>query len=133
LRKNWTGRNVDLPLLTTRIGDFFKAKDFDAIRGEIPTGYQILAQDSPFYKIIGCMSVTIEGKPNDFFIDFVLDVDQKKRGLPRSIFFEQMLFGGYLLSRKIKSEEAWSRLEKEFWVYVENVVTQLVNSTENPT
>lgn len=132
MQRNWKEKNVDLALLTTRIGDFFKMKDFEAIKGETSTGYEILAQDSPHFKIIGCMSVTVEGKPNDFTVGLELRTDKKNHVLPRSIFFESMIFGGYLMSRKLKSEEAWMKLEKEFWRHVENVVLQLSNSAKNP-
>jgi len=130
MRKNWKEKNVDLALLTTGIGDFFKEKDFEAIKGEMPTGYQILAQDSPHFKIIGYVSATVEGNPDDFTVDFELNEEKKKHSLPRSIFLESMIFGGYLLSRKLKSEESWWKLEKEFWSHVENAVLQLTNSAK---
>jgi hypothetical protein len=131
MHKNWKEKNIDLGLLITRIGDFFKAKDFEAVKGEIPTGYQIFAQDSPYFKIIGYVSATVEGNPDDFTVDFELSEEKKKHSLPHSIFLESMIFGGYLLSRKLKSEESWSKLEKEFWSHVENAVLQLSNSAKN--
>jgi len=131
MRKNWKEKSVDLTLLTTSIGDFFKKKDFEAVKGEIPTGYQIFAEDSPFYKIMGCMSVIIEGKPDDFTVEFELLKDKKKHDYPHFVLFESMIFGGYLMSRKLKSEEAWLKLQKEFWTYVENSVLYLSNSAKD--
>lgn len=49
MQRNWKEKNVDLALLTTRIGIFFKVKDFEAVKGKIPTGYQIFAEDSPLF------------------------------------------------------------------------------------
>ena len=129
MQRNWTKKNVDLALLTARIGDFFKKKDFEAIKGEIPTGYQILAEDSPYFKIQGYVSVTIEGKPEDFTVK--LDhCGNKKRHSRFSPFLLTILGGGYFISQRLKSEEAWIKLEREFWRHVENAVLHLTNSAE---
>jgi hypothetical protein len=127
MHKNWKEKNVDLALLTTRIGDFFKVNDFEAVKGTISTGYQIFAENSPYFKINGYVSVTIEGTPEDFTVNFELCTDKKKRDLPHSIFLESMFLGGYFILRRLKSEEAWLKLEKEFWRHVENAVLRLSN------
>jgi len=131
MHKNWKEKNVDLALLTTRIGDFLKVKDFEAVKGTIPTGYQIFAGNSPYFKINGYVSVTIEGTPENFTVNFELCTDKKKRDLPRSIFLESMFLGGYFILRRLKSEEAWLKLEKEFWRHVENAVLRLSNSAKD--
>ena len=131
MQKNWKEKNVDLEFLITNIGDFFKVNDFEAVRGESSTGYQIFAEDSPHFRIRGYVSVTVEGKPDDFTIEFKLCTEKKERTLPSSIFLESMLVGGFFLLKRLKSEEAWVKLEKEFWIYVDNVVLQLSNSAKN--
>jgi hypothetical protein len=131
MQKSWTGKNVDLTLLTTKIGDFFKKNDFEAVRGEISGGYQIFAVDSPYFRIHGHVCVTIEGNSNNFTVKFEKSTDKKKRETPRLMFIEQMLFGGFLILRDLKSDEAWLKLEKEFWRYVENSVLWLTNSAQN--
>jgi hypothetical protein len=130
MQKNYVGKNIDLALLTTRIGDFFKQNDFEAVRGETPSGYQIVAEGSPHFKINGYASVTIEGKPADFTVNLEQCTDKKKRDFPHSIFLEQMILGGYFISRRLKSEEGWIRLKKEFWRYVENTVLWLGDSAK---
>lgn len=129
MKRSWNGKNVDLALLATRIGDFFKVHDFEAIKGEIPTGYQIFAENSPYYKMQGYICVTIEGKPDDFTITIERSTDKGKRDVPRLMLLEQMIFGGYLTLRKLKSDEVWLKLEKELWKHVENSVLQLTNSS----
>lgn len=129
MQKRWKGRSVNLALLTTRIGDFFKAKDFEAIKGKTSAGYQILAEDSPHFKIGGYVNVTVEGTSDDLVVKFDLCKGGKGRS-STSFFLETMLFGGYFLLRKLKSEEAELKLEKEFWRHVENVVLQLSNSAK---
>jgi len=129
MQRSWTGRNVDLALLTTRIGDFFREKDFEAIKGQTSTGYQILAEDSPHFRLQGYVSVTIEGRPGNFAIK--LDLCTKKKKHSRlSPFLLNMFGGGYLALQELKSEEAWIKLEKQFWRHVKNVVPQLTNSAE---
>jgi hypothetical protein len=130
MRKNWKEKHVDLAMLTAYLGDFFKTKDFEAIKGDIPTGYQILASDSPYFKVDGCASVKIEGASNDFTVNLELCTNKKKRSFPHSVMLESMFFGGYLTLRRLKSEEAWLKLEKEFWIYTENAVLQLSNSAK---
>jgi len=132
LQRNWKGKNIDLGLLAARIGDFFKVKNFEAVKGEIPTGHQIFAEGSPHFKINGHVSVTIEGKPGDFAVNLEQCTDKKKRDFPHSIFLESMFIGGYFISRRLKSEEAWLKLEKEFWRHVENDVLHLSNSAKDP-
>ena len=129
MQRNWMRKNVDLALLTARIGDFFKEKNFEAIKGEIPTGYQILAEDSPHFKIRGYVRVTIEGKPQDFTVKIDRGGNKKRRSwFPP--FLLRMFGGGYRLLQEVKSEEAWTKLGKQFWRHVENVVLQLTNSAE---
>lgn len=129
MQRNWIKKDVDLTLLTTRISDFFKKNDFEAIKGETPTGYQILAEESPYFRIQGYVNVTIEGKPEDFTVklDHCGNRDNRSWFPP---FLLRMLGGGYLLLQRLKSEEAWTELEKQFWRHVENVVLQLTNSAE---
>ena len=131
MHRSWIEKNVDLALLITCIGDFFKENDFDAIKGTIPTGYQIFAENSSYFKINGYVSVSVEGTPQNFTVNFELCTDKKKHYFPHSMFLESMIFGGYFILRRLKSEDAWVTLEKEFWRHVENAVLQLSNSAKD--
>jgi len=132
MQKIWKEKNVDLEILTTRIGDFFKAKDFEAIMEETPFGYQIFAEDSPYFKIDGYISVTIEGNPNHFTVKISLCKKANRQFTLLGVLSETMFLGGYLLSRKLKSDEEWLLLEKEFWRHVENSLSSLGNSAKIP-
>ena len=129
MQRNWTHRYVDLALLTTRISDFFKERDFESIEGEIQTGYQILAENSSSFKIQGYVRVTIEGKPEDFTVNLDRGGNADKHSWSSPLL--RMLGGGYLLLQQIRSEEEWTRLEKEFWRHVENAVLHLTNSAKS--
>lgn len=113
MQKRWENRNIDLVLLTTHIGNFLKEKDFEAIKGEIPNGFLIFAENSPHFRLDGYVSVTIEGKPDDFTIKLELCREEKRSLTP--LLLTTMFVGGYFLSRKLRSDEDWMRLEKEFW------------------
>lgn len=119
MQKSWSNKNIALDLLTTCIGEFFKEKDFEAIKGKMPNGYQILANDSPYFKLDGYVSVTIEGQPNNFTITLDL-CGGKKKGFGGGPLLMAMFGGGYFFLRKLKSKEDWVKFEKEFWRYVEN-------------
>lgn len=130
MKKRWTNKNVDLALLTTHTGIFFKERDFEAIKGEKPTGFHIFAENSPRFRLDGYVSVTIEGKPNDFTVELELCNKRKKRTfIP--ILLTTMFLGGYFLSKRLRSEEDWMKLEKEFWKHLDNIMLYLNNSTGN--
>jgi hypothetical protein len=130
MEKRWVNRKIDLALLTTHIGNLFKEKDFEAIKGEIPTGHQILAEGSPRFRFDGYASVTIEGKPDDFSVKLE-HCEAERKGSLAPILMTTMFFGGYFLSRKLRSAEEWTELEKEFWNYVDNAVLRLGNSVRD--
>ena len=123
MEKRWTDKNTDLVILTDHIGDFFKERDFEAIKGEIPSGYSILAENSPKFRLDGYVSVAIEGKPDDFIIKLELSKEGKKHSFS-PVLLSTMLLGGYLLKRKLKSDEYWMKLEKEFWKFIDSLMIQ---------
>jgi len=102
------------------------------VKEKIPNDYQIFAGDSPYFKINGYVSVTVEGKPDDSVVDFKLCTEDKKgRSLHASPLLELMFIGGYFLKKRLKAEEECLKLEKEFWKHAENAVLQLSNSATN--
>ena len=127
MEKTWIDKNVDLGLLTTQIGNFFKERDFSAIKGETPSGYQILAEDSPRFRLDGYVSVTIEGNPDHFTVKLEPSKKEKKySNLPDKL--TTMFIGGYFLLKRLRSEEDWMTLEKEFWRHVDNIMLYIDNS-----
>jgi len=133
MQENWISKNVDLALLTTRIGSFFKTRDFEAIKGEIPSGYQIFASNSPHFKLEGYVSVSVVGQPGDFVVKLDLCNEHKKHSFRLPSLIETMFIGGYFSLRSLKSREAWMKLEKELWQHIENCVLHLTGSSGNVT
>jgi hypothetical protein len=130
MERKWDMKNVDLNLLTVRIGDFFKERDFEVIGEKTSINYQVLAENSLAFRLLGFVNVTIEGKPEDFVIKLELREKRKRYG-KYSSFLLSMFGGGYFLLQEVKSDEAWMKLEKEFWQYVENVVLHLTNTAKS--
>jgi len=128
MERRWVAKNVDLELLTNSIVDFLKTLDFEIVSGETASEYAIFAGDSPHFQIDGYVSVTIQGKPEDFTVKMELNKGEKKRSLFIPPLLMTMIGAGFLLSRRFKSEEAWLKLEKEFWRRLENIVVQLSDS-----
>jgi len=128
LERKCVMRNVDLNLLTVRLGDFFKERDFEVIGEKTPTNYQILAKNSSSFRLLGFVNVTIEGKPENFVIK--LELCEKRKRYGKYAFLLNMFGGGYSVLQEAKSDEAWMKLEKEFWQYVENLVLYLTNTAK---
>jgi len=127
MERKWANKQVDLKLLTTELAKFIKERNFEAIKGESPTGFQIFAEHSTVYRFNECAEISVEGKPSDFKVSLVSC--KKKRSLYRPFFMETMFFGGWLLNRRLRSEEDWLKFEKDFWRYADNAVLRLTNSS----
>lgn len=127
MHRNWTNKYVDLALLASEIVEFLKAKDFEIMKGEKQNGYEILAEDSSTFKIDGYIRIIIEGEPENFMVN-VERCKEKNHYLPPIL--TSMLGGGYFYLRRLKSEEVWIKLEKEFWKYIENAVLRLTGSAQ---
>ena len=130
MERKWYMKNVDLNLLTVRLGDFFKERDFEVIGEKTPTNYQVLAKNSSSFRLLGFVNVTIEGKPDDFVIKLEL-CEKKKRYSRYGSLLLNMFGGGYFLVREAESDEAWMKLEKEFWQYVETLILNLTNTAKS--
>jgi len=131
MERRWVAKNVDLGLLANSIVDFLKTLDFEIVSGETASEHAIFAGDSPHFPIDDHISVTIQGKPEDFVVKMELNDGKKKRSLFVSPLLMSLIGAGFLLSRRFKSEEAWLKLEKEFWRHLGNIIVQLTDSS-NP-
>jgi len=131
MERRWVAKNVDLGFLANSIFDFLKTLDFEIISGETVSEHAIFAGDSPNFPIDDHISVTIQGKPEDFVVKMELNDGKKKRSLFVSPLLMSLIGAGFLLSKRFRSEEAWLKLEREFWRHLENIVVQLTDSS-NP-
>lgn len=128
MQRRWSNRNVDLELFTAYIGNFFKEREFDAVKEESSNGYQILAKNSPLFELDGYVNVTVEGHPNDFVVALDFSGEKRKKSFLVGPLTMAIFGGGGFLLKRLRSEESWIKLKKEFWSYVENVLLRLANS-----
>lgn len=108
---------VDLQSLATCVCNFFEKLDFEILKESTCEGFEIIAADSPFYKMSGYVNVTIKGQQDNFVVSLDFCGDKESRRF--SILFETMFGGGYWLLQRLKSNEAWFKLEREFWKYLD--------------
>jgi hypothetical protein len=118
--------DVDLSLLGEWIERFFQKKSFITTHDEEAEGYRITARPTPETEMVNNVIVSISGGPDDFKVKFVTGA--------RSNIFVRLgqltaLFGGGILyMRGLKSQEAEDRLEKEFWLYINEKIDRAARS-----
>jgi len=126
METTFVGRNVDLSLLGEWLDRFFKNREFKVAVNKGARGYTVTAAPTYVHEIVGNIHVSVSGEPNDFVVKFIAGTRSglyKKFGLLTSLFG-----GGVLLMRGMKSEEAEEKVERDFWVYVEEKIDLLANS-----
>lgn len=127
MHKQWVGRNVDLALLSRCTEDFFQDKGFKTRIDESAGEYRILVISQRAPNMREDIDLRILGNSNDFTIEFF--AGKRARN---AILLGQMttLFGGgSILLRGLRLREALERLERKFWVHVEDCIERLANST----
>lgn len=126
MQRQWVGKNIDLTSLSKCIENFFKDKGFKITKDGSAPEYTISAKPQHSFGILEHVIVKILGNANDFLIEF--STSEHSRSVVKVGFMTTMFGGGSLLLRGLKSQEALEKLEKQFWVYIEETVTHLINS-----
>ena len=123
----WVGKNVDLTLLEKYIEDFFRSKGLEIVRKEdVEGGRKIFVMPRRSSNIRGDINVTIKGQPSNFVIEFV--AGEKARSLTKLGSLLALLGGGVFVLEGLKVQEALEKLEGEFWICVEDVISRLIDS-----
>jgi len=127
MQRLWVGKNVDLVLVSERIENFFKDKRFETKKDWSAPEYVISAKPQYGVGVLGRVIVRVLGNPSDFLIEF--SASDHSRSAIKLGFITTMFGGGSLVLRGLKSQEELEKLEKDFWIYMEEAVTHLINST----
>ena len=128
MQRRWVGKNVDLLLLIEYLENFFRDKGFKTSKEDGSTSeYSIKAKPQKRTSIIEPVIIGISGTSDDFLIEF--STSGRSRSTVRFGFVTTMFGGGSLILRGLKSQEALEKLEKEFWVYIEEAIAHMINST----
>ena len=130
MQKQWVGKNVDLKLLSECIENFFKDKGFRTRIDESAGKYTILWTSQRVRNMRDAMTASVLGNSNDFIVEIV--ASERTRGSIRLGMLTAAFGGGYLALRGLKAKEILEKIEKEFWVYVQEKITHLTGSTEKP-
>jgi len=130
MQRQWIGKNVDLKLLSECIENFFKDKGFKTRKDESAGKYTILWTSQRVRKMRDAMTASVLGDSNDFVVEII--ASERTRGSIRLGMLTSAFGGGYLAVRGLKAKEALERLEREFWVYMEEKVANLTGSAEKP-
>ncbi|MDH5448224.1 MAG: hypothetical protein OEX01_04385 [Candidatus Bathyarchaeota archaeon] len=126
MEDRWQNKNIQLPILSDYIGQFFKQSGFSVSLNGFNGDYRITAQPKSDHSIAEDVHVSLSGNPNDFTVKFI--AGSRSRMLVRSGTILQLFGGGFLSLKGIKSQEALEKLERKFWIYVTEKVSQLVCS-----
>jgi len=130
MQRQWVEKNVDLKLLSECIEDFFKDRGFKTRKDESAGKYTILWTSQRVRNMRDAMTASVFGDSNDFVVEII--ASERTRGSIRVGMLTSAFGGGYLALRGLKAKEALEKLEKEFWVYIEEKVANLTGSAEKP-
>ena len=128
MQERWVGKNVDLQFLSESIENFFRDKGFRVTKDGSAPEYTISAKPQQGIGIIGRVTVRILGDPNDFLIEF--STSGHSRSAVKLGFITTIFGGGSLVLRGLKSQEELEKLEKVFWLHLEEAIIHLTNSTD---
>jgi len=124
----WSGRSVDLSLLCDGIVRFFEGKGLKVVKDSLENGFQVTVMPKRVLNLREEIIVTVTGNPNDFEVKFV--AGDKSRSLRNLGYVTSSFGGGFFLLEGLKSLEAIERLEREFWIFVEDLLGRLSGSLE---
>jgi hypothetical protein len=117
MKFRWTGKNVDLALLTESIDVFLTSKGFMKRRNVVEKGnermfmYSLEREGKPVIA-----SVRICGLPDDFEVDF--HIDQRAETMARLGILSTFLGSGFYMRGRLENAAYVKRLEGDFWDYV---------------
>ncbi len=123
MEDNFKDKNVSLADLTDRIVSFFRAKGFDAETRRKEGRLAVVAIPKPIHEIAEKIEVDVEGQPMDFAVKFI--AGSHSRSLVRYGTFASLFGGGFLVPKGLKSLENIEKLEKDFWIFVDEAVSFL--------
>jgi hypothetical protein len=124
----FTGRNVDLLLLTQWIERFLNKKGFKTVKKERQEGYKIAAKPTYVHEIIDAINISVLGDSTNFLVRFTVGARSgffMKFGLLTTLFG-----GGFAFLKGAKSQEEEDKLERKFWVFLQEKIDFLDGSAE---
>jgi hypothetical protein len=122
MKIQWIGKNVDLELLSNYIENFFQNKTFNTSK-ESSNGQTKISTVKNYNKSPLIIHITIEGNPNDFFIE--IECKNISESLQKLSHFFTTMGLGPLFFKKLKLYELYKGVEEEFCAYLEKIISDL--------
>ena len=121
MRKNWSGLNVDLGLLASSIQGFFDERGFfTTVKGSASDRFVVRAEASEVYDIDGFVEISVNECSDGLAIS--LNFSKEDRGWGVGPLTMSFFGAGSLFVRRLKSNEDRTRLERDFWRFVDKVL-----------
>jgi hypothetical protein len=114
-------------MLSERVTQFFREKQFGTIAREGKEGFVVTAFPKYFHEISEEIIVRIIGSSDDFSVKFV--AGSHSNNLVRYGTFLSLFGAGFMVVKGLKSLEEIEKLERKFWVYVDETIGQLAGSS----
>jgi hypothetical protein len=121
------GRNVDLRQLNQLVERFFKSKGFRTSIESGENSFTIVSRATHVHDIVGAITVSILGKPNEFTLAFFSG--ERSEAFKKFGQLTSLLGGGTLFLRGARSQEEEEKLERFFWIYIEEKIDLLTRSS----
>jgi len=125
MEDQWVNKNVDLPVLNSRLVQFFDEKKFFTSQESSEEKYHIVAMPRRFHDILEEIHVYVSGQPDNFTVRF--RAGSRSSELVRFGILTNVFGGGKLTLKGLKSQEALEKLEREFWAYLDRAIWGLAN------
>ena len=122
----WIERNVDLLMLCESIIKFFERKRLKVVREHVENGCSIVVMPRRVLGLREEIVISITGNANDFEVRLV--AGDKSRSLRNLGTITSLFGGGFFALEGLKSLEAIEKLEKEFWLFMDEAVGYLTGS-----
>jgi len=126
MESSYYDMDVDLASLSEIAEEFFKKKGFRTVRKEEDGGFRILIIPTHIHEIIGKLTVTLSGHQNSFVVKFFSG--NRSDVLMKFGRLTSLFGGGIAYLRGVKSQESEERLERKFWVYLEEKMNLLTRT-----
>lgn len=128
MEKRYVGTHVNLHFLVKNLTGFFKNLGFETTEERSDKGCKIVVIPSHEHDVRDRVRIYMVGNPDNFSIKFVAGA--RSRSLVKWGRLTTLFGGGAFLLKGLKSKEALEKLEKKFWVYVNEKIDHLTNSAE---
>jgi len=126
--KVWKNKNINIETLAKIVTHFFKEKNFKVHTIKEREGYQISILPRITHNITEEVKIHIQSHPNELRLGF--EGGSRSRILVLLGNVLSLFGGGVFVKRGLQSLENLEKLEKEFWIYMENAFDEITRHVQ---